>query len=121
MQPSLTPTQSMHKLYNCQNDHILKIFLWGFSDLANYYAYREKHINSKKKVKFQKAAVFFFFLNSSTGLGSLGVAKGLMVQVVFSMTWTNTLEVGDVASKLLDGLNLLMQEVTLDEVRHLSE
>ena len=120
MQPSLTPTQSMHKLYNCQNDHILKIFLWGFSDLANYYAYREKHINSKKS-KVPKSSSLFFFLNSSTGLGSLGVTKGLMVKVVFSMTWTNTLEVGDVASKLLDGLNLLMQEVTLDEVRHLNE
>ena len=29
------------------------------------------------------------------------------------------LEAGDVASKLLDGLNLLMQVVALDEVSHL--
>ena len=31
----------------------------------------------------------------------------------------NTLQVADVASELLDGLNLLMQVVALDEVSHL--
>ena len=50
---------------------------------------------------------------------SLVLTEGLTVKVVFSMTGTNTLEVGDVASKLLDGLNLLMQVVTLNEVCHL--
>ena len=47
------------------------------------------------------------------------VTEGLAVKVVFSMTWANTLEVGDVTSKLLDGLNLLMQVVALDKVGHL--
>lgn len=35
------------------------------------------------------------------------------------MSWTNTLEVSDVVTKLLDGLDLLVEVVTLNEVRHL--
>ena len=49
------------------------------------------------------------------------VIKSLTVKVVFSMTGTDTLEVGDVSTQLLDGLHLLMQVVALNEVRHLQE
>ena len=47
------------------------------------------------------------------------VAKSLLIKVVFTMTWTNTLEVGDVSSQLLDGLHLLVQVVAFNEVGHL--
>ena len=63
------------------------------------------------------------FVGKKAGPGgkSLGVTQGLAVKVVFTMTWTNTLEIGYVVSKLLDGLNLLMQVVALDEVSHLQQ
>ena len=47
------------------------------------------------------------------------IVKSLTVKVVFTVTWPNTLEVGDVSTNLLDGLHLLMQEVALNEVGHL--
>ena len=46
-------------------------------------------------------------------------SEGLTVKVVFSMTRTDTLEGGDVASNLSDGLHLLLQVVALNEVSHL--
>jgi len=36
------------------------------------------------------------------------------------MARTNTLQVGDVVTQFLDGTDLLMQEVALNEVGHLS-
>ena len=47
------------------------------------------------------------------------VAEGLVVKVVFAVTRSNTLQVGDVPGELLDGLHLLAKEVGLNEVRHL--
>ena len=83
--------------------------------------HKESNISTQKTSKVQKkAAVLFFLAGSAAGTWS-SVTEGLVVKVVFSMTWANTLEVGDIASKLLDGLNLLMQEVALNEVRHLCE
>ena len=43
-----------------------------------------------------------------------------MVEVEFTVTRSNTLQVGDVPGELLDGLHLLAKEVGLNEVRHLS-
>jgi hypothetical protein len=34
-----------------------------------------------------------------------------MVELVLAKTWTNTFEVGDVASHFLDGFHLLLEEV----------
>ena len=42
-----------------------------------------------------------------------------MVKVVFTVTRSNTLQVGDVSGDLLDGLHLLAKEVGLNEVGHL--
>ena len=82
---------------------------------GNTRAYQNSKINEVPKV-----AAFFSQLFKQTEWRSLRLAtKGLQVEVVFSMSWTNTLEVGDVASNLLDGFNLLVQEVTLNEVGHL--
>ena len=47
------------------------------------------------------------------------LAEGLVVEVVFTVTRSNTLQVGDVSSDLLDGLHLLAKEVGLNEVGHL--
>ena len=47
------------------------------------------------------------------------VAEGLMVEVVFTVTRSHALQVGDVASDLLDGLHLLTEELGLNEVGHL--
>ena len=42
-----------------------------------------------------------------------------MVKVVFAVARSNTLQVGDVASDLLDGLDLLTKELGINEVGHL--
>ena len=48
------------------------------------------------------------------------LTQGGTVKVVFTMpSPPNTLQVADVASELLDGLNLLMEEVAFNEVGHL--
>ena len=47
------------------------------------------------------------------------MAEGLVVEVEFTVTRSNTLQVGDVSGELLDGLHLLAKEVGLNEVRHL--
>ena len=44
------------------------------------------------------------------------IAEGLAVEVVFTVTRANTLQIGDVSRNLLDGLNLLAKELPLDEV-----
>ena len=80
---------------------------------------------------------FFFILHSSyntqaantctftqsTAAGSRDtrrlVAEGLVVEVEFTVTRSNTLQVGDVSGELLDGLHLLAKEVGLNEVGHL--
>lgn len=46
-------------------------------------------------------------------------SKGLLVIHVLSKARPHTLEVGDVVTNLLDGTHLLLQVVTLQEVRHL--
>ena len=46
-------------------------------------------------------------------------SKGLLVIHVLSKARPHTLEVGDVVTNLLDGSHLLLQVVTLQEVRHL--
>ena len=56
------------------------------------------------------------------GLNSLGLAtKGLTVEMVFSMTWTNMLEASNVIPKFLDVFNLFMQVVALNKVSHLQQ
>jgi len=52
--------------------------------------------------------------------GASLVIQGFLVKVVFTMARTNTLQVGDVVTQFLDGTDLLMQEVALNEVGHLS-
>ena len=46
-------------------------------------------------------------------------AERLVVEVVFTVTRSNALQVGDVSGDLLDGLHLLAKEVGLNEVGHL--
>ena len=52
-------------------------------------------------------------------MGGSVLTEGLTVKVIFTMTGSNTFEVGDVSSNLLDGLHLLMEIVALNEVSHL--
>ena len=46
------------------------------------------------------------------------MAEGLAVEVVFTVTRSNTLQVGDVSGDPHDGLHLLAKELYLDEIRY---
>ena len=48
------------------------------------------------------------------------VVKGLPIKVVFTVTRANPLQIGDIATQLLDSFNLFMQVVALNEVTHLT-
>ena len=47
------------------------------------------------------------------------IAERLVVELVFTVTRSNALQVGDVSGDLLDGLHLLAKEFGLNEVGHL--
>ena len=47
------------------------------------------------------------------------MVQGFVVEVVFTVARSNTLQVGDVASDLLDGLDLLTKELGFNKVGHL--
>ena len=47
------------------------------------------------------------------------ITQGLHVKVVLSMAASHTLEVGDVVTHLLDGLNLLSKQIALQKISHL--
>ena len=46
------------------------------------------------------------------------MAEGLVVEVVFNVTRSNTLQVGDVSGELHDGLHLPAKELYPDKIRH---
>ena len=58
-------------------------------------------------------------LLSHSGWQPLVIFQAQLVELEFTQSRTNALQVSDKVRELLDGFNLLLKELPLDEVHHL--